>query len=196
MKTAVLIPARYASTRFPGKPLSLIKGKPLIWHVCQRAKQSEADLIAVATDDGRIYDAVKGFGFNVFMTPDTCKSGTDRIAFIAQNNLKDYDIFINIQGDEPLIDPQLINKLSLELKNKADLNFITAAYPINNEADILSPDIVKVIFDKNGYALYFSRSPIPYNRTKEAIICYKHIGVYGYKRNFLMEFANIEPYFL
>jgi 3-deoxy-manno-octulosonate cytidylyltransferase (CMP-KDO synthetase) len=213
MKTAVVIPARYGSTRFPGKPLFQIKNKPLIWYVCQAAQQCKnVDLIIVATDDKRIFDTVKTFGGQALMTPETCKNGTERLAFTAQNELKDYDIFINIQGDEPLIDPDLIDKFASQLQNNKDLDFITAAYPLKEEADIQNPNIVKVVFDKNGYALYFSRHPIPYNRDylKTSVGChcgldpqshrdnthpdyYKHIGVYGYRRDFLLEFAKSEP---
>ncbi|MDR3049474.1 MAG: 3-deoxy-manno-octulosonate cytidylyltransferase [Elusimicrobiota bacterium] len=192
MKTVVVIPARYGSTRFLGKPLFLIKDKPLIWYVCQKAKQCKnVDLIAVATDDKRIYDAVKSFGCSAFMTPETCKNGTERLAFTAQKELKDYDIFINIQGDEPLIDPNLISRLASGLQEDKNLEFITAAYPLKDETDIKNPNIVKVVFDKNGYALYFSRHSIPYNRDNTPAAYYKHIGVYGYTRDFLINFSKM-----
>ncbi|MDR0486565.1 MAG: 3-deoxy-manno-octulosonate cytidylyltransferase [Elusimicrobiota bacterium] len=192
MKTAIIIPARYGSSRFPGKPLFTIKDKPLIEYVCQKAKESaNADFIAVATDDERIYETVKKFGANVFMTPSSCKSGTDRLAFLAENTLKDYGIFINIQGDEPLIDIKMIDRLIEELKKDGGLNFATAAYPLKSIDDINNPNITKVIFGADGYALYFSRLPIPYNRNGIEVDYFKHIGVYGYKRDFLINYAKM-----
>lgn len=193
MKTAVIIPSRYGSSRFPGKPLALIKGKPLIKHVLDRVvKCKNIDFFAVATDDKRIYDAVKSMGHNVFMTPKTCKSGTDRVAFIAQEYLGDYKIFINVQGDEPLIDPKLIDNLAAELKNNKETEFVTAAFQIKKESEVKNPNSVKVVFDKDGNALYFSRSLIPYNKDNKKIKYYKHIGIYGYKRNFLISFSKTD----
>ena len=195
MKTAVIIPSRYGSVRFPGKALAQIKGKSLIVRVAQRVKlAANIDFIAVATDDERIFNTAKDAGFEAFMTPE-CKSGTDRIAFIAKNHLKDFDIFINVQGDEPLINPLLIGRLAAELKNDKALNFITAAYPFNDPAQAKDPNNVKVVFDKNGFALLFSRSLIPYNRNDEALdtVYHKHIGIYGYKRDFLISFAAQDP---
>lgn len=191
MKTAVIIPSRYNSSRFPGKPLELIKGKPLVQHTVERVKRcKEVDFIAVATDDKRIYDVVQKIGFNVFMTPDKCKSGTDRIAFTALRFLKNYDNFINVQVDEPLIDPKLVDELAVSLKKTKSLEYITVAFPIKEENAINNPNIVKVIFDKDGYALYFSRFAIPYNMDNSKIKYYKHMGIYGYKRNFLLEFSK------
>lgn len=191
IKTAVIIPSRYGSVRFPGKPLALIKGKPLIRHVLERvSKCKNVDFFAVATDDERIYEAVKTLGHNVFMTPKTCKSGTDRIAYVAEKYLRQYKIFLNVQGDEPLIDPVLIDELAQELKKNKELEFVTAAFPLKKEEDIKNPNIVKVIFDKDGYALYFSRSLIPYNRDNKKVKYYKHMGIYGYKRDFLIDFSK------
>lgn len=194
MKAAVIIPSRFGSSRFPGKPLAQIKGKTLIERVLDRVKLSKnVDFIAVATDDERIEEAVKSYKCNVFMTPQSCKSGTDRIAWTAENFLKDYDIFLNIQGDEPLINPDLIDKLAQELRNNKELEFITAAYPFENMEDAKDPNKVKVVFDKNRYALLFSRSLIPYNRDNENVIYYKHIGIYGYRRDFLIDFSKSAP---
>ncbi|GHT47937.1 3-deoxy-manno-octulosonate cytidylyltransferase [Endomicrobiia bacterium] len=191
MKTAVVIPSRYGSSRFPGKPLALIKGKPLIQHTVERVNHcKEVDFVAVATDDRRIYDTVKKLGFNVFMTSKTCRSGTDRIAFTALKFLKNYGIFINVQGDEPLIDPKLIDTLACSLKKEKSLEYITAAFPVTEKSVIKDPNVVKVIFDRNGCALYFSRFAIPYNRDNAKIKYYKHMGVYGYKRKFLLEFSK------
>jgi 3-deoxy-manno-octulosonate cytidylyltransferase (CMP-KDO synthetase) len=124
------------------------------------------------------------------MTSKTCKSGTDRIAFTASKILKSYEIFINVQGDEPLIDPKLIDALASSLKKEKTLEYITAAFPVTEEEVIKNPNVVKVIFDKNGYALYFSRFAIPYNRDNAKIKYYKHMGIYGYKRKFLLEFSK------
>ncbi|MDR1696452.1 MAG: 3-deoxy-manno-octulosonate cytidylyltransferase [Endomicrobium sp.] len=194
MKTAVIIPSRYGSSRFPGKPLALIKGKPLILRVLERVEKcKKIDFFAVATDDKRIFEAVKGFGYNAFMTPENCKSGTDRIAFTASKFLKNYGIFINVQGDEPLIDPALIDELSAEMRKNKKLGYITAAFPFKKGEDVKNPNTVKVVFDKDGYALYFSRSLIPYNRDNKKIKYYKHMGIYGYKKDFLADFAKSRP---
>jgi 3-deoxy-manno-octulosonate cytidylyltransferase (CMP-KDO synthetase) len=127
------------------------------------------------------------------MTPVSCRSGTDRVAFLALNFLSDYEVFINVQGDEPLIDPELIDTLIVLIKNNKSLEYVTAAFPIVEESAIKNTDILKVVFDKNGDALYFSRLAIPYNRDiANEVKYYKHIGIYGYKRNFLLEFSKIE----
>jgi 3-deoxy-manno-octulosonate cytidylyltransferase (CMP-KDO synthetase) len=191
VKTTIIIPSRYGSSRFPGKPLILIKGKPLIQHTLERVKKcEEVDFVAVVTDDKRIYNVIKKLGFNVFMTPETCKSGTDRIAFAASKFLKNYDIFINVQGDEPLIDTKLIDDVVVLLKKNKSLEYVTAAFPIVKKKVIEDPNNVKVVFDKYGYALYFSRFAIPYNRDNVNIKYYKHIGLYGYKRKFLLDFSK------
>jgi 3-deoxy-manno-octulosonate cytidylyltransferase (CMP-KDO synthetase) len=191
MRTAVVIPSRYGSSRFPGKPLILINNKPLVWHTIKRIKMcKEVDFISVATDDKRIFNFVKKAGFNVFMSPKTCKSGTDRIAFLAKKKLSRYDVFINVQGDEPLIDPILIDELIKSFKDDKSLECITAAFKIKDEKSINNPNIVKLVFDKNGYALYFSRSPIPYNRDNIKTNYYKHVGIYGYEKEFLLNFSK------
>ncbi|MDR3071459.1 MAG: 3-deoxy-manno-octulosonate cytidylyltransferase [Endomicrobium sp.] len=193
MKIAVIIPSRYGASRFPGKPLVLIKGKPLVQHTIDRVRRcKKIDFVAVATDDKRVYDAVKKQNSHVFMTPKTCKSGTDRVAFIASNFLKSYKIFINVQGDEPLIDPNLIDKLALTLEEDKKLECVTAAFKIDEEATIKSPNVAKVAIGRDGYAVYFSRSVIPYNRDNVKIKYYKHIGIYGYRRKFLLEFSKKE----
>ncbi|MDR0724201.1 MAG: 3-deoxy-manno-octulosonate cytidylyltransferase [Endomicrobium sp.] len=197
MKTAVVIPSRYGSSRFLGKPLAIIKSKPLIQHTIERVKLcKEVDFIAVATDDKRIFNAVKSLGFNVFMTPKTCKSGTDRIASLAKKELNRYATFINIQGDEPLIDPNLVDDLVRSFKKDKTLEYITAAFKIKDEQSVTNPNVVKVVFDKKGYALYFSRSPIPYNRDNIKTSYYKHIGIYGYKREFLLNFSKSKTFAL
>lgn len=194
MKTAVIIPARYASSRFPGKPLYMINNKPLILHVVSKvSKCKNIDCVAVATDDKRIYDVVKKAGFKVFMTPENLKSGTDRVAFVAEKYLKNYNVFINVQGDEPLIDKKLVEKMVQEFKKDKKLEYLTVAYKMKPTDDISTPNTVKVVFDKNMYALYFSRFPIPFVRdekNKAKIDYYKHIGVYGYTKKFVCEFAK------
>ncbi|MDR1260089.1 MAG: 3-deoxy-manno-octulosonate cytidylyltransferase [Endomicrobium sp.] len=193
MKTIVVIPARYNSSRFSGKPLVSIKGKPLIQHTLEKIEKCEKiDSIAVATDNELIYNFVKELKFKVFMTPKNCRSGTDRIAFTAVKFFKNYDIFINVQGDEPLIDSKLVDELSVMLKNNRSFGCITAAFGTNEENIIKNPNVVKVVFDKYGYALYFSRYAIPYNRDNIKTKYYKHIGVYGYKREFLLRLTKFK----
>lgn len=194
MKIAIVVPARYASSRFPGKPLYLINNKPLILHVVSKvSKCKNIDCVAVATDDKRIYDVVKNAGYNVFMTPKNLKSGTDRVAYVAKKYLSKYNAFINVQGDEPLIDTKLVEKMAEELKKDKKLEYLTAAYKMKPTDDINNPNTVKVIFDKNMYALYFSRYPIPFVRdekNKNKVSYYKHIGVYGYTKKFVCEFTK------
>lgn len=192
MKTAVIIPARYASTRFPGKPLVLIQGKPLILHVAGKVSKCKGvDGVFVATDDKRIFDAVKQAGFNVYMTPVNLKSGTDRVAFVADKYLKNFDVFINVQGDEPLIDKKLVENIVDRFKKDRSVEYLTAAYKMKPSDDINNPNTVKVVFDCDMNAIYFSRYPIPYLRDKNAKAAYyKHIGVYGYRRKFVLNFAK------
>ena len=194
MKIAIIVPARYASSRFPGKPLYLINNKPLILHVVSKvSKCKNIDCVAVATDDKRIYDVVKKAGYNVFMTPVNLKSGTDRVAYVAKKYLSKYNAFINVQGDEPLIDTKLVEKMAEEFKKDKKLEYLTAAYKMKPMDDVNNPNTVKVVFDKNMYALYFSRYPIPFVRdekNKNKVSYYKHIGVYGYTKKFVCEFTK------
>jgi 3-deoxy-manno-octulosonate cytidylyltransferase (CMP-KDO synthetase) len=197
MKTAVIIPSRYGSSRFPGKPLAVIKGKPLIEHTVEQVKKcKKVDYIAVATDDKRIYNFVKSLKIDVFMTPKACKSGTDRIVFVASRFLKRFGIFINVQGDEPLIDPMLIDEIIKSFKKDNAIEYITAAFPIKDVDSINNPNVVKVVFNKDMYALYFSRFAIPFNRDGLKIKYYKHMGIYGYKRKSLLDFSKTKNTFL
>ncbi|MCX5782488.1 MAG: 3-deoxy-manno-octulosonate cytidylyltransferase [Elusimicrobia bacterium] len=190
MKAIGVIPSRYNSTRFPGKPLFVINGKTLLERVWRRAKKSRLlDEIIIATDDQRIFETAKRFNAKIFMTSKNCKSGTDRLAEVAKKTGKKYDIFINIQGDEPLISPLLIDNLIKELKKNKETSVVTAVYPLKNKKEILSPNVVKTVLDKKGFALYFSRYPIPYNRDKKKARYYKHIGIYGYRKDFLIKFS-------
>lgn len=202
-RAVVIIPARFASTRLPGKPLITLKNKPIIQHIYERAAAaSSIDTIFVATDDSRIYDAVRGFGGIAIMTASEHASGTDRIAEVAKNI--DYDIIINVQGDEPFIRPEMVNDL-VELLSEKQTPMGTLARRITDTKDIFDPNVVKVVWDNEGFALYFSRSPIPYHRDEWKIadrrfqiadakkhFCYKHIGIYGYKKDVLLKLASMK----
>jgi len=189
-----LIPARWASTRFPGKPLHLIANKPLIQHVWERCQEcSHLDQIIVATDDQRIYDAAIGFGAEVVMTANNHPTGTDRIAEAAAA-FPDASHVINIQGDEPLIDPELIDQLTLAVTQDSDLAMATAANEIDDEQLINDPNVVKVVLKHNHDALYFSRSPLPFRRSESpALKLYRHKGIYAYRKDFLQDFVSWEP---
>lgn len=190
MKFRVIIPARHASTRFPGKPLAEIAGKPMVVHVCERAKKSGAAAVHVATDDERIAEAVRAHGHSVVMTRADHPSGTDRLAEAARKlKLKDSDVVVNVQGDEPLIASSLIRQVGMKLvKTKADIS--TACHAIHGDAT--NPNVVKVVLDREGYALYFSRSQIPYPREPGAA-AYRHAGIYGYRVSFLKKYARLKP---
>lgn len=191
MKAVCVIPARYASTRLPGKPLKLIAGKPMIERVYEQAKKAKTlcDVI-VATDDIRVFDAVKKFGGKVAMTRTDHKSGTDRLAEVAQN-YQDADIVINVQGDEPMIPPEIIDALVNVFLDNKDLQMATMKCPMQEE-EYNDPAAVKVVTDLNGYALYFTRSLAPYPRNKENLKVYKHVGIYAYRRDFLLRFAKLQ----
>lgn len=195
-----VIPARYASTRLPGKPLLDIAGKPMVVHVADKAKQAGAVKIVVATDDERILSAVEVHGYDAVLTRADHVSGTDRIAEVAeQQNWQDDSIIVNVQGDEPLIDPALIIKVAETLADNQQAVMATACHSIHSKQDFLNPNIVKVVLDKNGNALYFSRAPIPYPRDAFAadgdipvqMPVYRHIGIYAYRAKFLKQYAQI-----
>ena len=193
MKFQVIIPARYASTRFPGKPLVDLAGKPMVVHVCERAKKSGAAAVHVATDDERIAAAVRAHGHSAVMTRADHASGTDRLAEAAQKlRLKDADVVVNVQGDEPLIPPRLIKSVGLLLGKKRDASISTACHAIHDAQAVASPNVVKVVLDREGYALYFSRSPIPYPR-EGSPVHYRHAGIYGYRVSFLKRYARLKP---
>lgn len=190
-----VLPARWGSTRFPGKPLHLIADKPLIQHVWDQCSQCELlDRVIVATDDQRIADGVAEFGGQAVMTREDHPSGTDRIAEVAEQ-FPDATHLINIQGDEPLICPKLIDQLAQALKDDSNLEMITAANPMAaNEPEVEDPNVVKVAIDRQGYALYFSRSPIPFPREPQPdLTFYRHKGIYGFKRDFLLRFVGWNP---
>lgn len=193
MKFHVIIPARYASTRFPGKPLADLAGKPMVVHVCERAATSGAAGVHVATDDKRIFDVVKAHGHRAIMTRADHPSGTDRLAEAARKlKLKDNEVVVNVQGDEPLISPRLISQVGNLLGRKPRASVSTACHAIHDEASLGNPNVVKVVMDAEGYALYFSRSRIPYPRERGAV-CYRHAGIYGYRVGFLKKYARLKP---
>ena len=189
-----IIPARWASTRFPGKPLHLIAGKPLVQHVWERCQQCNLlDNVVIATDDTRISEACQSFGAEVAMTSSEHPTGTDRIAEAASSR-PEATYIINIQGDEPLIDPSLIDQLGQSLLDDSGVSMATAANPISDDALMADPNVVKVVMAENGDALYFSRSAIPYRRAESpALKLYRHKGIYAYRRDFLEKFVTWEP---
>lgn len=192
MKVLCVIPARYASTRLPGKPLKDIAGKPMVVRVYERA--SQAGLVnetLVATDDERIKTAVEAAGGKAMLTRADHATGTDRLAEVAEA-YPDVDLIVNVQGDEPLIDPGLIDKLAGLFEGEPELAMATVKTEIEDEAEQKNPNNVKVVCDKAGYALYFSRSLMPYPR-KGGCPVYKHIGIYAYRRDFLLHYAKMEP---
>ena len=194
--SAVIIPARYGSTRFLGKVLADIDGKPMIVRVAEQAVQTSADKVIVVTDNEKVYEVCSNIDkVNVMMSPSDLSTGTDRVAFAAKNI--DDDIIINVQGDEPFIPPLLIEQLIQGLKADKSLKMITACVPFADINNSENPSAVKVILDKDDYAIYFSRYPIPYNRDNiEGVIRYRHIGIYGFRRDYLFEFASQERTYL
>lgn len=189
----IVIPARYDSTRFPGKPLADLGGKPIVVHVCERARASGARSVVVATDDERILKAVEQAGHRALMTRSDHSSGTDRIAEAAVLlGLAAEDIVVNVQGDEPLIEPGLIRDVAAALECNRGASMSTACHPIHDAAAIANPNVVKVVLDAAGYALYFSRSQIPYPREAGGT-WYRHAGIYAYRTAFLKKFSAMEP---
>jgi 3-deoxy-manno-octulosonate cytidylyltransferase (CMP-KDO synthetase) len=188
----VIIPARYSSTRFPGKPLADLAGKPMVVRVCERARESGAAAVHVATDDERIAAAVRKHGFAVVMTRADHASGTDRLAEAAAAlGLGDEHIVVNVQGDEPLIPPALIRDVAQRLDTRRAAAMATACHAIHDAVSAASPNVVKVVLDAEGYALYFSRAQIPFPR--EPALQYRHAGIYAYRVRFLKEYAALAP---
>lgn len=193
MKAIGVIPARWASTRFEGKMLANLNGRPLIEHVWRQAKKSRIlEDVIIACDDKRISDAAVNFGAKVVMTAQDHPSGTDRIAEAVSNIST--QVVVNIQGDEPLIDPDVIDRLAQVLLEDERLSMATVIKRIVKEDEFFNPNVVKALIDRQGNALYFSRSPIPYNREKKAFldgVYYKHLGIYAYRKDFLLGFKNL-----
>ncbi|MGH8799621.1 MAG: 3-deoxy-manno-octulosonate cytidylyltransferase [Casimicrobiaceae bacterium] len=199
----VLIPARYASTRLPGKPLADIAGKPMVVRVAERAKASGATQVVVATDDERIASAVARHGIDAVMTRGDHPTGTDRLAeAAAQIGLDARTIVVNVQGDEPLLEPALIRAVAEKLDAHADAAIATACHPIDEPDEAFNPNVVKVVLDHAGYALYFSRATIPWARDAFAadrqrlpagLPLYRHYGLYAYRVEFLRRFPSLQP---
>lgn len=197
MSFKVVIPARYASSRLPGKPLLEIAGKPMVIWVVEQAAKSKASEVVIATDFEKIMQVANQHNVNAVMTRVEHTSGTDRIAEVAEKmGWADEEIVVNVQGDEPLIDPQLINEVAEHLANNQEAVMATACHAIHDEATMLNPNVVKVVTDLNGNALYFSRAPIPYPRDeiyKQHIQSFRHIGIYAYRVGFLKRYAELTP---
>jgi len=192
MKTIGVIPARFASTRFPGKPLAKIDGKAMLQHVWEKALHCrQLDEVLIACDHEEVFKAAQGFKARVIMTDPAHPSGSDRIAEAVKG--LNVGIVVNIQGDEPFIDPRTVDALTVLLKQDANTLMGTVIKEISDEADFLNPNVVKCVIDDQGYALLFSRAPIPYHRSKNTplkIKNYKHLGLYAYRKDFLMEFTQ------
>ena len=205
-KILAVIPARWASTRFPGKPIADILGKPMVQWVSEQAqKASLITEVVIATDDKRIYDVVLDFGGKAVMTSPSHQSGTDRVAEAVRN--LECDIVVNVQGDEPLIPSENIDRVIKPLLDSGELSVSTLMTAIHSRSEMLDPNICKVVVDNVGCALYFTRAPIPYNRdygcmnkskidnemgANQMILGYKHIGVYAYRKSFLLKFSNMK----
>ncbi len=194
MKVLGVIPARYASSRFEGKALADLLGKPMIQHVYERAiKASTLDKVMVATDDQRIFDAVRRFGGEVTMTAEH-PTGTDRIAEVAR--CTDAEILVNVQGDEPLIEPAMIDEAVGPILGDDGIDLGTLAHRIHSESEYLNPNVVKVVVDRSGFAMYFSRSSIPYMKStgwRSDALNYRHVGLYVYRKHTLLSFAQTPP---
>jgi len=197
MRIVGVIPARYDSSRYPGKPLADICGKPMIQHVYERSiKASRLDRLVVATDDSRILNVVEGFAGEALLTRSDHSSGTDRVAEVAGLlGLAEDDVLVNIQGDEPLVEPVMIERLIEAMERSPECPMATLAFAGRNEADYRSSNVVKVVVDESGRALYFSRSPIPFCRdgSEESLPFLKHLGFYAYRHGFLKTFTGLAP---
>ncbi|WP_067867442.1 3-deoxy-manno-octulosonate cytidylyltransferase [Neptuniibacter marinus] len=205
MSFAVIIPARFASTRFPGKPLADLQGKPMVQHVYERACESEASRVLIATDNQQIADVARGFGAEVCMTSADHPSGTDRLQQVV-SDLGFYadDIVVNVQGDEPLVPARIINQVAHNLKAEPEASIATLSEPITDIESLLNPNVVKVVSDIRGIALYFSRAPIPWPRNEFAddpsrssmplnFPWQRHIGIYAYRVKLLNDFVKWSP---
>ncbi|MDF2642124.1 MAG: 3-deoxy-manno-octulosonate cytidylyltransferase [Pseudomonas sp.] len=202
----VVIPARYGSSRFPGKPLAMIAGKPMIQHVWEQARKSSAERVVVATDDARIVQACEAFGADVVLTREDHNSGTDRLAEVATHlGLAADAIVVNVQGDEPMIPPAVIDQVAANLAAHPEAGISTLAEPIEDVTALFNPNVVKVVSDVNGLALTFSRAPLPWARDAlaktrdelpEGVPYRRHIGIYAYRVGFLHDFVSWGPCWL
>ncbi|MEQ1591881.1 MAG: 3-deoxy-manno-octulosonate cytidylyltransferase [Thiobacillaceae bacterium] len=202
MQFRVVIPARYASSRLPGKPLADIGGKPMVLHVLERALESGAESVVVATDDARVERVVRAAGQHAIMTSPDHASGTERLVEVVETlGWHDDTLVVNVQGDEPLIDPALIRDVATQLATHTDAVIATLAHAIESHADFINPNVVKVVTNAQGYALYFSRAPIPWPRDAMAAGVpmgteskpLRHIGLYAYRAGFLRTYASLIP---
>lgn len=203
MRFCVVIPARYGATRLPGKPLRLLLGKPLVQYAYENAVASGADEVVIATDDDRICAAAEGFGARVCMTSPQHFSGTDRVAEVAELNRYAADaIVVNVQGDEPLLPPHLIRQVAGDLLAFPAASIATLCTRLRQSDQLFNPNVVKVVLDRQGYALYFSRAPIPWDRDGFAAKpmqadpdadYYHHVGLYAYRAGFLSEYVTLPP---
>ena len=196
VQVIAIIPARYKSNRFPGKPLAVINGKPMIQHVVERAQQVEIlSRVVVATDDKRIAEAVSSFGAEFVMTRDNHVSGSDRLAEAAEKlGISEHDVVVNIQGDQPFFPPEVIEQVTQPLLDDPALSMSTLIYKIVREEEIHDPNHVKTVFDRDNYALYFSRSAIPFQRNpaeQSVPTYYKHLGFYAYRKGFLLTYVSL-----
>ena len=193
MNVLVVIPARYGSVRFPGKPLALLRGKPMIQHVYEGARAAHGvDEVVVATDDERIVHAVAQFGGKAAMTSPTARSGTDRVAEVTRTRTA--QVIINVQGDEPLVHPDMVGQLAQFLSSHQAVPMASVMTRLQRPEDVSNPNVVKVVVDRDGFALYFSRSAIPFVREGDSRLkAFKHLGIYGYQRHFLLQFPSLEP---
>ena len=200
MHFRVVIPARYASSRLPGKPLADIGGRPMVLHVLDRALQAGAESVVIATDDVRVQQAVEAAGHQAMLTSPDHQSGTERLVEVAETlGWSDDTLVVNVQGDEPLIDPALIREAARQLVLHDDAVMATLAHPIHDHADFINPNVVKVVADEAGYALYFSRAPIPWPRDAftaqqpmpHELGALRHIGLYAYRAGFLRTYASL-----
>jgi 3-deoxy-manno-octulosonate cytidylyltransferase (CMP-KDO synthetase) len=200
MHFRVVIPARYASSRLPGKPLADIGGRPMVLHVLDRALQAGAESVVIATDDIRVQQAVEAAGHQAMLTSPDHQSGTERLVEVAETlGWSDDTLVVNVQGDEPLIDPALIREAARQLVLHDDAVMATLAHPIHDHADFINPNVVKVVADEAGYALYFSRAPIPWPRDAftaqqpmpHELGALRHIGLYAYRAGFLRTYASL-----
>lgn len=196
MAYTIIIPARYASTRFPGKPLAMLGDKPMLQHVYERASSCGASRVIIATDDVRIEQAAKDFGADVCMTSDQHESGTERLAEVVDiRQIVDSEVIVNLQGDEPFMPAECLDQVAQLLIDDSQCGMATLGHRLNNRADIDNPNIVQLVTDKNGYAMYFSRAPIPWNRDEPQAVgnaYVRHIGLYAYTAKFLREYSQME----
>jgi 3-deoxy-manno-octulosonate cytidylyltransferase (CMP-KDO synthetase) len=193
MKALAVVPARYASVRFPGKPLATIRGKPMVQWVVEAARSCEAfDAVVVATDDERIADCARGFGCEVEITSDQHRTGSDRVAEVAERR-PEFDVIVNVQGDQPFASQAMLEELVRPYREGERPEMTTLACPLAEPGQRDDPNVVKVVCDRAGYALYFSRSPIPHMEEPDPAVTLHHLGLYAFTRETVLRFPSLEP---